>query len=65
MECKHLTAGQKFTSDFHICKEMYISYSPEVYPYVYSIFGNFKPVYKMAFDFLMYTFFSVSYNRNL
>lgn len=33
MECKHLTAGQKFTLDFHICKEMYISYSADIYVY--------------------------------
>lgn len=25
VECKQLTAGQKFTSDFHICNEMYVS----------------------------------------
>lgn len=35
MECKHLTAGQKFTSNFHICKEMYICYSAGIYILMY------------------------------
>ena len=61
MECKHLTSGQKFTSDFHICKGIYISYSSEISLYIFKFWlAVLNPLIKRP---LIHTFFSVLYSR--
>lgn len=61
MECKHLTSGQKFTSDFHICKGIYVSYSSDIYLYIFKFWlTTLNRLIKWP---LIHTFFSVTYNR--
>lgn len=63
MECKHLTSGQKFTSDFHMCKGMYISYSSDICLYIFKFWLTIlNQLIKWPLIF-WYTLFSVSYNR--